>query len=282
MHRIAFFVPIIVLETIATYMNIIKLFTTQRPSFLAQLLLQRVFNPSLSGFNKIESFFADKTGIEIGGPSNMFKSGSLMPVYPLAKKIDGCNFSSHTEWEGEIKEGETYQYESGKYGHQFICDGVDVPIIPKHKYEFVLSCNNLEHIANPLKAVNNWIQLLQPEGGVIVLILPKKEANFDHRRPTTTFQHLLNDYENNIGEDDLTALEEVLKYHDLRLDPLAGGKENFRTRSEDNFNNRCLHHHVYDMNVLEAICNYFKLDVLFKETRVTDYIIVGKKFKGIN
>ena len=258
-------------------MNILKLLTVQRPYTLVQLLLQRLFNPTIKNLKNVEHLFLDRVGIEIGGPSNIFKSGGLMPIYKLAYDVDGCNFSDNTAWEGEIKEGRTYQSDKGKYGHQFICDGVDVPIIPKKAYDFVLSCNNLEHIANPLKAIYNWIELLRPEGGSIVLILPKKESNFDHRRLVTTFSHLLEDYNNDIGEDDLTALEEVLLLHDLRLDYRAEGKENFKKRSEDNFNNRCLHHHVYDMALLETICNYFKLKVVMKETRVTDYIIVASK-----
>lgn len=164
-----------------------------------------------------------------------------------------------------------------KKGYQYICDGVDVPIIPKDKYDFVLSCNNLEHIANPLKAVSNWLQLLKPEGGLIVLVLPRKESNFDHKRPVTTFQHLLNDYQNNVGEDDLFVLDEVFQLHDLSLDPLAGGLENYKKRSLDNFNNRCLHHHVYDLALLKEICAFFQLEVLLTETRVKDHIIIAKQ-----
>ena len=243
---------------------------------LIQMIIDQLLKPRATGFDVNKQFFIDKIGIEIGGPSNIFRAKGLMPIYALAQQTDGCNFSSHTEWEGDIKEGNTYLSEQGKYGHQFICDGVDVPIIPKGSYDFVLSCNNLEHIANPLKAVNNWIQLLKPTGGTIVLILPRKESNFDHRRPTTKLAHLKKDFENNIGEDDLTVMEEVLKYHDLSLDPLAGGLENFKKRSLDNINNRCLHHHVFDLDLMEEICNYFKLEVVLKESRVKDHIIVAK------
>ena len=123
-----------------------------------------------------------------------------MPLYKLSKKIDGCNFSSQTTWEGQIKEGETYQYIPGKFGHQYICEGADVEVIPKNNYDFVLSCNNLEHIANPLKAVENWLGLLRSKG-TIVLVLPRKQSNFDHKRPVTLFEHLLKDYKNKVGEE---------------------------------------------------------------------------------
>jgi SAM-dependent methyltransferase len=151
-----------------------------------------------------------------------------------------------------------------------------VPIIPKNEYDFVLSCNNLEHIANPLKAIKNWLTLLKNEG-TIVLILPRKESNFDHKRPTTIFEHLKNDFDNNIGEDDLTCLNEVLQLHNLKFDPLAGSFEKFKTRGLNNFNNRCLHHHVFDKKLLEEICHFFGLQILLSTQRVDNYIIVAKK-----
>lgn len=258
-------------------MNPLLLFKSRKPTILVQMIVDQLLKPRINGFDTIKDFFINKIGIEIGGPSNMFKPNGLMPLYTLAKQVDGCNFSTYTEWSGQIEPGNnSYQYTKKKNGHQYICDGVDVPIIPKHTYDFVLSCNNLEHIANPLKAVGNWIQLLKPTGGTIVLILPRKESNFDHRRPTTTLSHLIKDFESNIGEDDLTVMDEVLKYHDLSLDPLAGGLENFKKRSLDNINNRCLHHHVFDLNLMVEICTYFKLEVLLKETRIKDHIIVAK------
>lgn len=55
--------------------------------------------------------------------------------------------------------------------------------------------------------------------------------------------------------------------HDLSLDPAAGDLGNFRKRSLDNFNNRCLHHYVYNDELLMEICNYFKLKFIYKETQ---------------
>jgi hypothetical protein len=57
---------------------------------------------------------------------------------------------------------------------------------------------------------------------------------------------MFRDFEQNVGEDDLTHLQEILEKHDLKRDPLAGSWENFKQRSLDNFSNRCLHHHVFN------------------------------------
>ncbi len=256
-------------------MKLIEIIKSKRPSVVFAFAIEKFFSPKVTGIESIKHLFLNKQGIEIGGPSDLFKANGQMPLYPFAAQVDGCNFSSQTAWEGNITEGKTYAYDEAKKGHQFICDGVDVPIIPKGSYDFVLSCNNLEHIANPLKAIANWLLLLKPTGGALVLVLPRKESNFDHKRPTTTFKHLLEDYQNNTGEDDLTVLEEVLKLHDLRLDPRAGTKQQFKERSENNFNNRCLHHHIFDVALLVEICQYFKLKIVLQQSKVGNHIVVA-------
>jgi len=256
-------------------MNPFRLFKSKKFSIIALMVGEKFFNSKIKNFSNFEKYFVGKVGIEIGGPSKKFRTNQPIPLYDLAKQIDGCNFSSQTEWEGEILEGNTYKYSEGKKGYQFICDGVDVPVIPKNKYDFVLSCHNLEHIANPLKAIENWVKLLKPNGSVLLLVLPRKESNFDHKRSITKFEHLLEDYNKNIGEDDLTHLPEILQFHDLRFDPMAGGFENFKKRSQENIHNRCLHHHVYDLELLEKMCNHFQLKVILKEKRVGDYTILA-------
>ena len=257
-------------------MNLIDKFKNRKPSVVAGIIIDKLFHSKLKNFDRISHLFKDKDGIEIGGPSRFFTSVGFMPLYKLSKKIDGCNFSSQTTWEGQIKEGETYQYIPGKFGHQYICEGADVEVIPKNNYDFVLSCNNLEHIANPLKAVENWLGLLKNKG-TIVLVLPRKQSNFDHKRPTALFEHLLTDYKNKVSEDDLTHIDEVLQLHDLALDPPAGTFENFKERTLNNYQNRCLHHHVYDLNLLVQICGHFNLSVVAKKSLTTDHIIVATK-----
>ena len=257
-------------------MNPLLKLKSRKPEILVRICLDKIFRPKIQNFKEIKKLFIHKEGIEIGGPSKFFKKWGFMPLYKLATKIDGCNFSSQTSWAKNIHEGETYQYTAGKYGHQFICEGAEVAVIPKNNYDFVLSCNNLEHIANPLKAVGNWLGLLKNEG-TIVLVLPRKQSNFDHKRPVTSFEHLLTDYNNQIGEDDLTHVDEILRQHDLKLDPLAGDFENFKERSYDNYQNRCLHHHVYDLQLLEQICTFLKLTVVAKTSLTADHVIVAIK-----
>ena len=79
------------------------------------------------------------------------------------------------------------------------------------------------------------------------------KGRFDHRREPTEVAHLLEDYERNTLEDDLTHLPEILQKHDLSMDSGVGTTEEFHLRSLNNFENRCLHHHVFDENNSRAL-----------------------------
>jgi hypothetical protein len=126
---------------------------------------------------------------------------------------------------------------------------------------------------------SEWLRVISDEG-LLLVVVPKKEATFDHNRPINSFEHLKSDFENNIGEDDLSHLEEILQLHDLSLDYLPNRTiEAFKVRSVNNFQNRALHQHIFDMDLLQKIFCYFNLEVLESVTIQTDYIILGKKKK---
>jgi len=188
-------------------------------------------------------FIQGKAGIEIGGPSVAFGPKNVLPLYDLVRSLDNCDFSSATVWANHRKD---FIYSPGKpAGRSFFCEGSALTPIANSSYDFLLSSHNLEHFANPVKALKEWKRVLRP-GGALVVILPYYRNTFDHRRTPTPVAHMLEDFERNTGEDDLTHLPEILSMHDLQRDPLAGSMKAFQQRSQDNINNRCLHQHVFD------------------------------------
>lgn len=199
--------------------------------------------PSRGNFrSKVEGRF----GLEIGGPSGAFGDTGVLPLYSHLAGLDNCVFSLETIWEGQRAEGPTYFYHPGKpIGFNFIREATDLVDIGDHQYDFVLSSHNLEHISNPLKALNEWIRVVK-SGGAVIVLLPDHRLTFDHRRKPTPIEHIVEDYELGRDESDLTHLPEILELHDLSRDPAAGSMEEFRRRSLKNFENRCLHHHVFD------------------------------------
>ena len=75
---------------------------------------RRYFPKHLKNKNKYNRPIKNLYGIEIGGPSQVFSSKGLLPVYPIISGLDGCNFSNNTVWEGKLYSGNTYKYASIK------------------------------------------------------------------------------------------------------------------------------------------------------------------------
>lgn len=210
-----------------------------------------------------------KRGVEIGGPSY---TGRI--VYEVATTIDNVIFSNDTIWSRHTDE---YHYYPNKSGRVIINDAVNITNVGDAVYDFVFSSHSLEHIANPLKAMKEWLRVIKP-GGHIILIVPEKSHCFDHKRQYSKFDTLLTQYKKNVGEDDLSTLPEILQHHDLEMDPPAGNLEQFTKRSLDNYDNRCLHHYVYNDALLMEISNYFKCKYVYNETQgLNRWFIIQKR-----
>ena len=224
---------------------------------------RKFFPKRIPHWQQIVAHLKNKSGLEIGGPSAAFDSHGFLPVYPQIQNLDGCNFSANTVWEGNIKEGNNYAY-GKRWGYQYISDGSDLQIIQDHKYDFVLSCHSLEHIANPIKAVLEWKRILKEEG-YLLLILPHKDQTFDHRRPVSTLEHLIEDYKNQTPETDETHFEEVISLHDISRDAGITDKQALIERTHKNFENRCVHQHVFNTRLAVDFLDYLKFKILFVE-----------------
>ncbi len=226
-------------------------------SILGQRLTTRVrweIRRTLGFVAHYRSRLRSKRGLEIGGPSAMLAGDGGIPIYDVLQSLDNCLYSGTTIWTGDVRAGNTFVYDSGREpGTQVICDSTDLHPINDSHYDCVLACHCLEHIANPLRALSEWKRVLR-DNGLLLLILPHKDGTFDWRRPTTPLAHMIRDYENGVGEDDLTHLPEILELHDLSRDEAAGTKEQFRQRCLANHVNRAMHHHVFDtMTALETV-----------------------------
>lgn len=216
----------------------------------------------------------DKYGLEIGGPSDIFKT--KLPIYNVIGGLDGLNFSHNNLWSHENTDPTIFSWGKGKFGKKFIAEAADLRGISDSSYDFLLSSNCLEHVANPLAALREWKRVIK-QGGFIFLLLPNKFSNFDHRRPFTTFEHLLDDLNASVDEGDLTHLSEILSLHDLKKDPLAGSLSDFSQRSLDNFSNRALHHHVFDLPLVCQSLEHFNFQILLTYKSNLDIFVLGKK-----
>ena len=242
-----------------------------------QILCPLIWHKPIKGFDNIKAYFDGKNGLEIGGRSTIFSPKSILPIYGIVKNLDNCNYSNATLWEGKIREGLTFNYHGNSFGRQFICEGTDLESIKSNSYDFVVSSHLLEHIANPLKALFEWKRVLKNRGALL-LVIPHKEGGFDHNRPTTKLEHLIQDYENEIDEHDMSHLSQILCLHDFLMDPEARTRDDFVARSMDNFRNRCLHHHVFVTGEAIRMVDYVGLKIVFVKTSFPWHIIIcGEK-----
>ena len=218
--------------------------------------------------NILKDITNNKIGVEIGGPSG---TGNI--IYENASNLDNIIFSNNTVWS---KHNNEYNYYNNKKGKVIINDAVNISSVQNDSYDFCFSSHSLEHIANPLKAISEWLRIIKNNGHLIIIV-PEKSVCFDHKRNYSKFSTLLTQYEKNVGEDDLSTLPEILRNHDLKMDPPAGNFEAFTKRSLDNFNNRCLHHYVYNDDLLMEICSYFKCQFIYNETQGLNRWFIMKK-----
>jgi len=231
--------------------------------------VRRITRRRCGGYEVAEGYFAGRTGLEIGGPSTIFRKGGLVPVYDRCRRIDSCNFSVRTIWSNP---GEKRGF-GPRLGRQFVAEAGNLAGIADGEYEFVLASHVLEHVANPLRALEEWKRVVAP-GGLLVVIVPDRRWTFDHRRPLTTFEHLEADYRSGVSEDDLTHLDEILALHDLELDPPAGSHEEFRKRCLSNASIRAMHHHVFNPETMVRIFSWCGMHVVSTSVEAPFHIVV--------
>lgn len=157
--------------------------------------------------------------------------------------------------------GSEFRFHSGKpAGRQFICEASDLRPVGSSTYDCVLSCHCLEHVANPLRALGEWKRVLK-QGGLLLLILPDRDGTSDSQRPVTSIEHIKRDFARNVGEDDMTHLEE-------------NATESSREMCLQNYRYRMMHHHVFDTQTAVAMLHCAGFQVLRAETAKPFHIVI--------
>lgn len=85
-----------------------------------------------------------------------------------------------------------------------------------HTLEYVVSSHVLEHVANPVAALAEWYRVLRP-GGMIYLVVPDRRHIWDHTRPLTTVDHMIEDYERGTTPCDATHIDDFAYGSDWKL-----------------------------------------------------------------
>jgi SAM-dependent methyltransferase len=223
--------------------------------------------------NLVRTLVEGKVGLEIGGPSAIFRNWYNLPIYDNIASLDNCDFSQSTTWAAHT---DSYCFSKRKpLGKVYFCEGSDLRDISKNRYDFLLSSHNLEHLANPIKGLKEWQRVVKA-GGHIVLVLPHYARTFDHRRVPTTASHMFEDYERQTGEDDLTHVEEIFEAH--RLNEGHNSDEELHALLLNNFNHRMMHHHVFDEVNSRELLEALGMKILALETAPPFHVILVAQF----
>jgi predicted SAM-dependent methyltransferase len=200
-------------------------------------------------FDAIISLLNQKSGIEFGGPTELFSFlEHRMPIYYYTN-LDGGNIFENNHFQRGFTDD--YNYLPKKTGTQFNVDCTNEEDLKKinKKYDFILTSHVIEHIANPIKTIKLWSDLLLNESGYILSIMPDYRFCFDRKRPLTTIDHIKEDYNNNVSEDDTTHIEEQKQLHDWSL----GGHKEFYMLCENNYQTRVVHHHTFTEETVKEL-----------------------------
>jgi SAM-dependent methyltransferase len=243
-------------------------------SMLIRKIRSRLFPLRISGLASIRSFCAGKKGLEIGGPSAIFTWKGKIPIYSIVGSLDACNFSGTTMWEGAISEGKKFQFHPKKeLGYQFIGEASDLSRIGNEQYDFVLASHVLEHCANPIKALREWVRVLKNDG-MLLLIFPHRDGTFDHQREITPLDHLLWDHEYDTPENDQTHMQEFIDKIDLSMTAYGNDRKTFEERTRKNIEFRGMHHHVFDASAAIRLVDQAALQIENVQTFLPFHIVI--------
>jgi SAM-dependent methyltransferase len=147
----------------------------------------------------------------------------------------------------------------------------------ENSFEFVISEHVLEHIANPIKSLKEWIRVIN-SGGKLMICLPHKERTNDRYREITPLQHLIDDYNNDVPYNDPTHFEDwKTNVVDRGLMP-----EHYKHMAkEELLGTASIHHHVWTEKEIVELFEHLGLNIIFVDPRVHDrrdsFVVIAEK-----
>ncbi len=188
-----------------------------------------------------------------------YLSGKGLEIGPLHRpmvrheKMDIDYLDRHTVAELKVKYSELGDIPLVE--PHIIDDAETLETVPSAKYDFVIAAHVIEHMKNPLGALEQWMRVLKP-GGLLYLVVPDKRATFDCPRMRTLLYHMVLDYLRPSRERDFD--------HYLEYSVLVDGK-----RHEEAFTNaeklaaadHPIHFHVFLPQDIVRLLGWFSNNV---------------------
>ena len=78
--------------------------------------------------------------------------------------------------------------------------------LPDGSEDFVISSHVIEHIFDPIGAIEEWLRVVRP-GGYVFIIAPHMERTFDRERPRTSLAELIDRHEGRVSAPEVDTHE---------------------------------------------------------------------------
>lgn len=235
--------------------NVIKLNSN---IFILNINKSNYYN--MQSFSDISNFIKSNSMncLEIGGPTLLFTNDYPFPIYNLFNKIDNINLYDMKDSFTTIKTSVNNSIYNTTYS--------DISQID-NRYDILISSHCIEHVANPIKFLNDYKKILNNDSDSYILtFLPNKSEFWDSIRDTTTIDHLISDFLNNTEEDDKTHKDEnLLVNHPYKINvnhPDKPSNISYEEMVENNVNYRIMHHHCFDLNLCVQLHEYLNFETL--------------------
>jgi SAM-dependent methyltransferase len=146
-------------------------------------LRDRIRRRSLVRF--VRRYLGGRTGVEIGGAAhNDFG-------------VDALNVDRYDSMDTVYKDAERELWGRAK-PVDIVADGHDLPLADK-SFDFVLASHVLEHIPDPIAALEEWMRVARE---YVVLILPHRDRTFDRDRPLTPLGELVERHQTGFSSEE--------------------------------------------------------------------------------
>lgn len=110
---------------------------------------------------------------------------------PKSCRVEYCDAISKEEAEKIFAEIPAEQIVNPNILSDLDKDGLSV--IKDESYDFVIFNHVIEHVANPVRVVEELFRVVRP-GGIVILSAPDKHFTYDVKRDLTPFSHLKDEY----------------------------------------------------------------------------------------
>jgi len=202
--------------------------------------------------------FLSGTGIEIGAlhqPVNLEKTDVQKVLY-----VDSLPIEALRAHYPELKD-------LSIVSPDIVDDGATLSSIDDGSLDFIVANHLIEHLDNPLQALENWFAKLK-NGGVLFMAVPDKRYTFDINRPVTPIVHLIEDYQ--AGDEERKRRNHAHYVETAELIENRNGQDAADRVESLIARDYSIHHHVWTFESFETVLDHL-IEKMKVPYRIVDY-----------